>query len=167
MVASCGSSRGEAKWADKRFFFLTFLIRTPPTPQHSATYCLFSPTCTDPFWQQIWPHSLCCSNVSLPSSPVAPACMCTALISLYIFKTTVLTYFLNVGMDPCRDRPGDVPEPRLCPDSRLSVSKVNIPSGSLGMSRNSPSFHTVPKLSIDLYLISMVTLVCAQNSRSG
>ncbi|TNN64467.1 hypothetical protein EYF80_025318 [Liparis tanakae] len=27
-------------------------------------------------------------------------------------------------MDPCRDRPGDVPDPGLCPDSKLSVSKV-------------------------------------------
>lgn len=90
-------------------------------------------------------------------------CVCTSLVSLHIFKNIVLTYFRNVGMDPCKDRPGDVPDPRLCPDSRLSVSKENIPSRSSGMSRNSPSLHTVPKLSMDWYLISMVTLVCAQN----
>lgn len=57
-----------------------------------------------------------------------------------------LTHFLNVGMDPCKDRPADVPEPWLCPDSKLSVSKANIPSRSSGTSRYSPSLHTAPKL---------------------
>lgn len=75
------------------------------------------------------------------------------------------THFLNVGMDPCKDLPGDVPEPWLCPDSKLSVSKANIPSRSSGTSRNSPSLHDALKLSIDWYLISMVTLVCNQNKK--
>ena len=62
-------------------------------------------------------------------------------------------------MDPCKDRPGDVPEPWLCPDSKLSVSKANIPSRSSGTSRNSPSLHTPTVPSIGWYLISMLTLV--------
>lgn len=69
------------------------------------------------------------------------------------------THFLKVGMDPCRERPGDVVEPWLWPDSRLSVSKANIPSGSSGTSRYSPLLHGPPRLSIDWHLISMVMLV--------
>lgn len=86
--------------------------------------------------------------------------------SLVIMETAA-THFLNVGMDPCKDFPGDVPDPWLCPDNKLSVSKANIPSRSSGTSRNSPSLHTVPKLSIDWYLISMVTQVCNRTKRGN
>lgn len=76
-----------------------------------------------------------------------------------VFHTRWATHFLKVGMDPCRERPGDVAEPWLWPDSRLSVSKANIPSGSSGTSRYSPLLHIPPRLSIDWHLISMVMLV--------
>lgn len=62
-------------------------------------------------------------------------------------------------MDPCNDRFADAPEPRLCPDSKLSVSNVNMPSRSSGTSRFSPWLHRAAVPSIGWYLISMVTLV--------
>ena len=70
------------------------------------------------------------------------------------------THFLKVGI-PWMDRPGDTPDPDpwLCPESRLSVSNWNVPSGSPGTSRNSPSLHTPTVPSMVVYLMSTVTLV--------
>lgn len=68
------------------------------------------------------------------------------------------THFLKVGI-PWMDRPGDTPDPWLCPESRLSVSNWNVPSGSPGMSRNSPSLQTPTVPSMVVYLMCMVIVV--------
>lgn len=91
MEASCCSSCRAAKWADTFcvFVFFNFEPDFSPKTQCCATYCLFIPTCTDPVWQQIWPHSLCCSNASQPSSPVVgSACACVRHLFHFTYSKT-------------------------------------------------------------------------------